>query len=276
MHVSALHTYPVKGCRRLDHDSIRVEPWGLAGDRRWLITDPDGQFISQRQEARLALIHADPDPAGLVLSAPGVDPIEVAQPLGDDLMSVQVWLSTIDAAPAAKSAAVWLSEYLDRDVRLVWLDDPTRRTVNPAFGEPADRVSFADGYPVLLASESSLAQLNDWVAEDFPDDAALLGPLPMTRFRPNVVLSGAPAWWEDQLTARRVRIGSTVFRVPKPCGRCVVTTIDQESAERTRQPLRTLARRRLVDQDLLFGTNLIPDSPQPTAQISIGDQVELI
>lgn len=276
MIVTSLHTYPIKGCHRLDHESVAVEPWGFAGDRRWLVTEPDGSFITQREQPRLALIQPNPHPAGLLLSGPGAEPIEVAYPSGGATTSVTVWRSTVAATPAAKNASVWLSEFLDHDSRLVWLDDPTRRATNPDFSEPTDRVSFADGYPMLLANESSLTQLNDWVAEDFPDDAAILGRLPMTRFRPNVVIGGAAPWVEDDFTGRRIRIGSVVFRVPKPCGRCVVTTVDQERGERTRQPLRTLARHRLIDQDLLFGTNLIPDNPQANAQLRLGDPVELI
>ncbi|MBB5870141.1 uncharacterized protein YcbX [Allocatelliglobosispora scoriae] len=275
MFVSSLHTYPVKGCYRLDHDVVAVEPWGFAGDRRWLITDPDHHFVSQREEARLALVRPSLTMDGLVLDAPGMESIEVPHPIGGELAAVTVWKSTFDAALADKSASGWLSDFLGRDLRLFWLDDPTRRASNPAFSEPGDRVSFADGYPVLLASVSSLAQLNDWIAQDFPDDAALLGPLPMTRFRPNVVISGGPAWAEDGFTGRRVRIGGTTFRVPKPCGRCVVTTIDQESAERTRQPLRTLAKYRHLNSDLVFATNLIPDDPQAAAVISLGDPVVL-
>lgn len=276
MIVTALHTYPVKGCHRLDHQAVDVEPWGFAGDRRWLVTEPDGTFVTQREEPRLALIQPEPDADGLTLTAPGAVALRVPFPHAAADLSVTVWRSVVDATPAGAAADEWLSAFLGRPARLCWLDDPTRRTVDPDYGRSGDRVSFADGYPVLLASTDSLAGLNDWIAEDYPDDAALLGQLPMTRFRPNIVVSGGGAWVEDGFTGRRVRVGEVVFRVPKPCGRCAVTTIDQESAERTRQPLRTLARRRLVGQSMLFGTNLIPDGPGPYRQIAVGDPVTLL
>jgi uncharacterized protein YcbX len=179
---------------------------------------------------------------------------------------VTVWKFTGPASLVGADVDDWLTEALDRKVRLVWLDDPTRRAVNPVYGRPEDRVSFADGYPVLLANAASLADLNDRIAES----GSLEGPLPMTRFRPNVVISGAPAWVEDAWTGGRVRIGAVTFRVPKPCDRCVVTTTDQETGERGREPLRTLARFRNVDQGLLFATNLIPDN---LGEIAVGDEV---
>jgi uncharacterized protein YcbX len=273
--VTGLHTYPIKGCHRLEHGASVVEPWGLAEDRRWLIVTPDGVFLTQRETPALAVIRPTPADDGLLLTAPGMAPLAVTRPTGAPDIQVTVWRSTVAATTAGAEAAAWLSAYLDRPVLLVWLDDPTRRTTNPDYSEPGDRVSFADGYPMLLASEDSLAQLNDWMAEDFPDDYAMLGPLPMTRFRPNIIISGGLPWVEDSFTGRKIRVGDTVFRVPKPCARCVVTTVDQETAERTRQPLRTLARHRKVDQDLFFATNLIPDNPVDGTKISIGDAVEL-
>jgi uncharacterized protein YcbX len=173
-----------------------------------------------------------------------------------------VWSSDVTArrAPAADG---YLSSVLGLPVWLVWLDDPTRRSCDPSYSLPADRVSFADGYPLLLANTASLDALNGWIGP-------LVGRLPMARFRPNVVISGAPAWAEDAWTGGRIRIGSVPFRVPKSCGRCVVTTTDQETGERGREPLRTLARYRNVDQRLLFATNLIPDG---VGEIAVGDPV---
>jgi uncharacterized protein YcbX len=159
-----------------------------------------------------------------------------------------------------------LSAYLDRPVELVWLDDPTRRRVNPDYGRPGDVVSFADGYPLLLANTASLAMLNDWLAEAGSSE----GPLPMTRFRPNLVIEGAAAWAEDDWIGGRLRVGSLEFRVPKPCDRCVVTTTDQETGLRGKEPLRTLGRHRNFDQGLMFAVNLIPDS---VGTIAVGDSV---
>ncbi len=270
MRIGALYTYPVKGCYRLEHDSVRVEPWGLAGDRRWLIVDPEtGAAITQRDTARLTQIYPGPVERGLALRAQGLTDLIVNEPAPDELLEVKVWSFTGPAALVSRTADDWLSEVLGQTVRLVFLDDPTRRRVNPEYGRPEDRVSFADGYPLLLANTASLADLNDRIAES----GSLEAPLPMTRFRPNVVISGGPPWIEDAWTGRRIRVGPVEFRVPKPCDRCVVTTTDQETGERGREPLRTLGRYRNINQGLMFATNLIPDGP---GHIAVGDPVELL
>ena len=141
----------------------------------------------------------------------------------------------------------------------MYLDDPTRRPTNPAYSLDGDRVSFADGYPLLLTSEESLDALNDWIAEG---PRAAEGPVPMRRFRPSVVVSGAPAWAEDGW--RRLRIGPVTFRAVKGCDRCVLTTVDPDTAAKGHEPLFALARHRRWDGKIWFGVNLIPDAPAPT------------
>ena len=160
-----------------------------------------------------------------------------------------------------------MSAALSASVRLVWLDDPTRRTVDPGYAHEGDTVTFADGFPLLLTSVASLDALNDLIVESGSPE----GPAPMTRFRPNVVVSGAPPWAEDRWTGGRIRVGDVTFRVPKPCARCVVTTTDQETGERGQEPLATLGKHRNIDGNLLFGVNLIPDHP---GRIAVGDRVE--
>ncbi len=150
-------------------------------------------------------------------------------------------------------------------MRLVYLDDPTRRPVDPQYGRAGDIVSFADGFPLLLTSTGSLGELGAWLAADRQ------APVPMTRFRPSVVVSGAPPWAEDRW--RRIRIGAIPFRVAKPCGRCVVTTTDQITGQRGQQPLKLLGRRRRFGNELVFGQNLIPDWG---GVIRVGDPVEIL
>ncbi len=267
MHLAAISIYPVKGCYRVETDRAEVEPWGLAGDRRWLVIDTETRkAITQREARELIRIRPTPTPDGLVLRTGGLPDLVVPEPVGGDLIEVNVFRFTGDASPAGSAADDWLSEALQRKVRLVWLDDPTRRRVNPDYSDDADRVSFADGYPVALANLASLANLNDLIAES----GSIEGPLPMTRFRPNLVIDGAPAWVEDEWSGRRIRIGEVTFRVPKPIDRCLVTTIDQESGDKGKEPLRTLGRHRNVDQDLLFATNLIPDN---RGHLAVGDPV---
>jgi len=266
--LASVHIYPLKGARAVDLDHAVVEPWGLAGDRRWLLVDADYQFMSQRKHPALARLTIRYQPGGDDITVAGDRHPPLTIPAPDEsaeLLKVTVWRSTVLAAAAGPAADAWFSRYLGEPVRLVWLDDPTRRAVDPDYGRDGDTVSFADGYPLLLTSAGSLDQLNQWLTDNGDQ------PVPMNRFRPNVVVTGYPPWAEDHW--RRIRIGPVEFRVAKPCGRCVVTTTDQATGERGGQPLKMLAARRRVGQNLLFGSNLIPDSP---GHIRIGDPTEII
>jgi MOSC domain-containing protein len=265
--VASLHIYPVKGCRAVDLDEAVVEPWGLAGDRRWLIVDADCQFMSQRKHPALARVVVIPGPGADITAATGGYPsLRVQAPdESAELLKVAVWRSTVLAAAAGPEADAWFSAYLGEPVRLVYLDDPTRRAVDPDYGADGDTVSFADGYPLLLTSTASLDQLGQWLTENGDQ------PVAMNRFRPSVVVSGYRPWEEDRW--RRIRIGDVSFRVAKPCGRCVVTTTDQTTGERGSQPLKMLAARRRFGKNLVFGQNLIPDSP---GHIRVGDPIEII
>jgi uncharacterized protein YcbX len=260
MRITSLHTYPVKGCFGLDHHEARVEPWGLAGDRRWIVVDADGVGVTQRDTAALVGLRPLPHPGGLTLRAPGrpdLPDLDVPEPADGPKDDVRVFSSkpSVPARLAAADAHQWLTALLGREVRLGWLADPTVRPVNPLIGEPGDRVSFADGYPILITNTASLAALGDWLHEAGDE------PVPMTRFRPNIVVDGAPPWAEDGWLGHRLRIGDTVLRAAKPCDRCIVSTIDQETGETGRQPLRALGLHRRHQSGLLFGLNLIPDGP---------------
>jgi uncharacterized protein YcbX len=268
MRLASLHLYPVKSCHRVDVDEATVLPWGLAGDRRWFPVEPDGAAITQRELPVLTQIQPTLLPGGLRLAAPGRPDLTLTETAGDYL-EVRLWRSRFKVSAAGPEADAWLSEVAGRPLRLVWMDDPARRPVNPEYGRPGDVVSAADGYPLLVTNTASLAQLNDWIIEGDPDEQ----PVPMTRFRPNVVVDGAPAWAEDGWLGRRLRIGAVAFRVVKPCARCVMTTNNQETGERGREPLRTLGRTRNIEQNLLFGMNMIPDG---TGALRVGDPVELL
>jgi len=268
MRLVSIHTYPVKGLHRIDHDTARVEPWGLAGDRRFMIINENGRMLTQREEPKLTQLQPSYVDGNLVVSAAGRPELCVT-PAPGELVEAKVWSTPVLSSLVGATADSWLSEALDRKVRLVFLDEPTRRAVDPDHGQPTDRVSFADGYPLLLTNSASLNVLNDWILEGGSGE----GPLPMSRFRPNVVIEGAPAWAEDDWVGRRIRIGEVVFRMPKPCSRCVVPTTDQETGVRGREPSRTLARYRLVDQEMRFGMNLIPDG---VGELRVGDAVTLV
>lgn len=266
----SVHRYPVKSLGVQTSDEAAVEPWGLDGDRRWMLVDKAARVITQRQQpfmARIsAVLLAD---GGIALSAPDHPPLRVAVPGPERLVEVELHRDTVTVAEAAAEAHDWFGEVLGTETRLVHLDDPARRrAVDPEYARPGDMVSFADGYPLLLTTTASLDALNDLIAAgDRPHE----GPLPMDRFRPNVVIGSTEAWAEDGW--RRIAIGEVRFSVVKPCGRCVITTTDQRTAERGREPLLTLARHRRVGNQLLFGQNLIPDG---TGVIRAGDPVTIL
>jgi len=266
--LAGLHIYPVKGCRGLAPPTAWAGARGLAGDRRWMVVDGTGRFVSQRTRPRLAVVAPEPTAGALVLRAPGRAALVV--PLGADggpaeggaAGAVTVWRDTVAARDAGAAAADWFGGLLGEAARLVFMPDEARRAVDPDYAAPDDIVSFADGFPWLLISEGSLADLN----------ARLPRPLPMSRFRPNLVVSGCAPYAEDAW--RRLRIGEAVFRVVKPCARCSVTTIDQETGEPDGpEPLRTLAGYRRVGDGLMFGQNLLAERG---GELRVGAAVEIV
>ncbi|MEV8552176.1 MOSC N-terminal beta barrel domain-containing protein [Streptomyces glaucescens] len=268
--LQSIHVHPVKAFRGLSLPEAVVEPWGLAGDRRWALIDDGGKVVTQRQQPRLAQAAAELSPGGgLRLSAPGQDPLTVSVPEPAGTVRVEIFRDTVEGVPADDAAHAWCSAYLGIDVRLVHMDDPaTRRPVDPEYARPGETVSFADGYPLLLASAASLDALNSLMAEG---EHAEEGPLPMNRFRPNLVVAGTAPWAEDDWT--RLAVGNVEFRVAKPCGRCVVTTTDQTTAARGREPLLTLGRHRRIGGKLVFGQNLVPLT---AGTVRVGDPVRIL
>lgn len=266
--LTAISRFPVKSLRGESLTEATVEPWGLAGDRRWMVVDDSGEAITAREVNSMLLLRPRLLPGGLVVEAAGRVDLQVPEPAGPSRM-VSVHGKPLPAVPAGAHADVWFSDVLGCSAQLVFLDDPTARAVNPAFGLPDDRVSFADGYPLLLTTQASLSALNALVAEG-PNSS--LAPLPMTRFRPNLVVDGTAAWDEDGW--RRIRIGDAVFRAPKGCERCVMTAVDPYTAARSHEPIATLARHRRYDGLTWFGMNLIPDAPYPT--LRVGDELEIL
>ncbi|MFE9644605.1 MOSC domain-containing protein [Streptomyces sp. NPDC006365] len=266
----SIHVYPLKAARGHAARQAVVEPWGLAGDRRWVLIDETGKVITQRSHPRIALAAAEPQPGGgLLLSGPGCEPLAVAVPEPIGTTTVEMPRDKVEGVPADAAAHAWFSEYLGVNVRLMHLDDPaTRRPLDPEYARPGETVSFADAYPLLLTTVASLDALNSLIARgDRPGE----GPLPMNRFRPNVVVDGTEAWAEDAWP--RIAIGEAAFRIAKPCGRCVVTTTDQDTAERGGEPLRTLGRHRRFGGKLVFGQNLVPES---LGTVRVGDPVRIL
>ena len=268
--LTTINRFPIKSCRGHGLRRATVEPWGLAGDRRWLVVDDDGTAVTAREYPRMLLIvpALRPD-GGLDVAGPDAPPMSIDVPSADELVPVRVWSSDLVASLASAAACAWFSKVIGTSVRLVYLDDPTRRHPNPAFAGPNDFVSFADAYPLLLASTASFDALNGWIAEGA---RAHEGPLPIMRFRPNVVVSGGEPWEEDGW--RRIRIGDALFRVVKGCDRCTMTMTDPDSAERGKEPIATLAKYRRWDGETWFGMNIVPDTPG--VEIAVGDEVEVL
>lgn len=265
-HVAEIRIYPVKGLRGHAVPHATVEPWGLAGDRRYMVVDAAGRFVTQRELPRMAVIEAAFAPGGIALSGPGLGRIEVAEPdAGAPHAEVTVWRDRVAARDAGAQAASWLSAALALPCRLVHMADPAAaRPVDPDFADPSDRVSFADGFPLLVTNAASLADLN----------ARLTEPVGMDRFRTNLAVEGAEPWAEDGW--RRLRVGAVAFAGTKDCARCAVTTVDQDTGTRSErnEPLRTLAGfRRKAGGRIIFGQNLIP---RGAGRISVGDAVEAL
>jgi uncharacterized protein len=270
--VASLHIYPVKSTRGRDLQAAEVEPWGLAGDRRYMVVDSAGQHVTAREEPRLLSVSAAGDRApALVLNGPHADPV-IVEPADGPTTMVRIWDDDVRAVRPSPEADAWFSELLGRTVGLVWLRDPTTRPVNPAYGQADDPVTFADGYPLLLTATASLQQLNDWITAAAVERGETdVEPLPMRRFRPSVVIETAAPFVEEQW--RQLHIGSIEFRVAKGCSRCVLTTIDPDTQAKGKEPIQTLSRYRKRDGKVWFGVNLIPGD---TGTIRVGDPVRIL
>lgn len=275
--VTGLAIHPVKSTAIRPVGSATVLPWGLAGDRRWMVVDNIGRLVSARELRSLFHIVADTPETEqnltrLRLSSPGLDPIEVDEP-DSDLVAVQLHSSSLLGRPAPPEANDWLQRATGRsDVRLVWCDDPTRRTFERDWAAPTDHAPYTDSCPLTLASMASLHQLNDWITQGALERGEQPGdPLLMERFRPNVVIDGKDPFAEDGWT--EIQIGDIGFRRPKRVDRCVMTTIDPITLTSAKEPIRTLARHRLAHQATWFAIHLIPLG---TGAISLGDPVRVL
>lgn len=262
--LKSLYTYPIKSTAALPLQEAAAEPLGLEHDRRWMVVRPDGTFITGRQEPSLVRVQARPVAGGLHLSAPGLPDLEVAAPPEDGpRMDVAIWKDKCSAARAGAEAEAWLSRYLGQEVALVYVDSRTERPVDARYASPGDKVAFSDGFPILVFSEASLAELNQ----------RLPRPVTQGHFRPNLVVEGCEAFAEDGW--KRLRIGTVELAVVKPCERCVFTTVDPETGvkDKAGEPLRTLAGFRRISGKVLFGQNVLVVRP---GRMRVGDEVEVL
>ena len=253
--IASIVVYPLKGAAGIPVDAAEVRVTGLStggiGDREWMAVDRDGRFVSQRELPRLALVRPSIDGGRVVLRAPGLAPMALPAQ-GGALRDVVVWKSLVRGFDAGDGAAAWLASAVARDVRIVRFDPSLPRYSNREYaGDSGAQVRYADGYPVLVIGQASLDELNARLA------ARGSPPVPMNRFRPNLVLDGLGPHEEDLLAT--IAIGDVVLKPVKPCTRCQVTTVDQASASTGAEPLATLSTYRRDDRyaGITFGTNAI-------------------
>ncbi len=265
MKLSEINIYPIKSLGGISLENSVAEEKGLRLDRRWMLVDEKNNFLTQREFPKMATIGVEIRENNLSAAVDGSEILIPFAPNTENMSSVKVWSSRCRADVYGDDVNSWFSDVLQTKCKLVLMPENSRRIVSPfyAVNKYQDVVSFADGYPFLLIGENSLNDLN----------ARLETPLPMNRFRPNFVVAGTAPFTEDNW--KKIRIGRTVFHVVKPCARCVITTIDQQTGiSGGLEPLKTLASYRLKRQKILFGQNLIAENPGE--EIKIGDEIEVI
>ncbi|QJD77148.1 MOSC domain-containing protein [Spirosoma rhododendri] len=274
MFLSALYIYPIKSLGGISVDEAVVEAKGLRHDRRFMLVTPDGKFITQRTHPIMALIDVriDGDTLSVWHRHRADDvlnlPLDGAVPGTGETMAVSIWDSKdVPAQTVSAEADAWFSRVLAMPCRLVYMPDTTHRPVDEQYARQNDPVSFADGYPYLLIGQSSLDYLNRLVISETQPE-----PMEMARFRPNLVVSGSKPYEEDGWAT--FRIGDLTFYGVKPCARCVLTTIDPTTAEKGREPLRTLATYRQYTHKILFGQNVLPD-PDASGVLRVGQVLDV-
>ncbi len=258
--LGGIFVYPIKSCGGTALQSAELVATGLRDDRCWMLVDEMGGFMSQRRHPRMALISPRITPRGLVVHAPGMPDLEVlSEGKARVRIDVEVWGDEQRGEPVGEEADRWFSEFLDFSCRLVRKPDDDVRPVDSLYAGEGDQMSFADGFSLLVISEASLEDLNGRLDQ----------PVHMNRFRPNLVVRGCGPYAEDGWG--EMRLGSATFRVAEPCPRCAVTTVDQQTGERGKEPLRTLATYRKSGGEVWFGRNLIHTS---LGTVHVGDPVE--
>ena len=263
MLIKELYNYPVKSLAGNQLESVFVQKRGFANDRRFMFIDHNNRFITARTYHQLSQIKVHLEEHELIFNNQS-NQKQLKQPVKilHEKINVSIWDSEstchlIDNNSIDK----WISDFCGESLRLVYMADDDIREVNSKYGKPNDIVSFADGYPILIANSKSLEDLNQRLEK----------PVSMNRFRPNLVVDGDLPWEEDHW--KKIKIGQTILRIAKPCARCVITTLDPETGETGNEPLHTLSKFRKQDNNVLFGMNIIVEQE---GFISLGDQIELL
>lgn len=258
--VSNLSIYPIKSCGEIIINHTRVEDFGLKDDRRWMVVDENGVMLTQRKVAEMCLIQPEITESGLILTAPSMKPLHVNYPITNKCR-VSIWQDQCQAYDAGDEAANWLGNVLSKKCRLVYFSKDEFRQVDLDYANKGEKTAFSDGFPLLLISQASLDDLNN----------KLEIKITMNRFRPNIVVDGCLPFAEDSWS--NIRIGTTTFRIVKPCSRCVIPNINPKTAKRETEPSKTLASYRKQDSKIFFGQNVIANG---YGDIEVGMSVELL
>jgi len=258
--LSQIYIYPVKSLGGISLKTAQVQERGLQHDRRWMLVDENNQFLTQRTFAEMALLQVELEDNGLRVrhKIKSMESLLIPfEPITQKQIQVTIWDDVCTALEVSATVNDWFTEALNRPCRLVYMPDTSQRPVDVAYAQNDEIVSFADGYPILVIGDASLQDLNK----------RLNDPVPMNRFRPSLVFTGGQPYEEESWNLFSIQNNS--FQGVKPCGRCVLTTIDQNTAEKSQEPLRTLSGYRRVGNKVLFGQNVLPLSPG--SSVSIGD-----
>jgi len=262
LHLTEINIYPIKSARGISLPSAQLDDSGLELDRRWTVVDEKGHFLTQRTLPKMALINVALREDCLSVTSRGLSELSIPfRRPSSEMMRVQVWEDSLDAIDVGQDAASWFTEILGLPCRLVQMPEKPERFIDSKYAPQNSPVSFADAFPLLLISQMSLEDLN----------ARLAVPVPMNRFRPNLVIDGSSAFEED--TWRGLQISSVFFRVAKPCSRCAVPTVNQDTGEAGKEPIRTLSTYRTRDSKVYFGQNLIHEG---RGILKVGDVTQAI
>jgi len=262
MTLSEINVYPIKSTKGISLQSALVERRGIQYDRRWMVVDDEGIFLSQRDYPRLALVSTAIKNSAIGVSASGMPPLDIPmKPGSKNAVKVQIHDDITEGVSAGEEARKWFSDFLGVSCRVVFMPEEVIRPVDPDYGSDGDIVSFADAFPLLLISETTLGDLNSRLAT----------PVPMNRFRPNIVIQGCNAYDEDRWG--KIGVGEMIFEVVKPCARCVTPTVDQATGVQGKEPLATLSNYRNAGGKVLFGQNIIPEK---SGTLRVGDAVKVL
>jgi len=257
--ISELYIHPLKSAASVSVKKAVIDKLGFEQDRRWMLVDANGDFLSQRQFPEMCLIDARANDDILSISVPGVDAINVSANK-DQIRQVVVWGDRCRAYDAGEVASEYLSNFLKTPCRLVCFPQDEKRQVDLAYAKPGDLTGFSDGFPLLIISQASLNDLNKRLDK----------PVSMTRFRPNIVVSGCEPYAEDSW--KTILVGGIEMQVVKPCSRCSIPSVNPDTAVRSLEPVKTLREYRMKDSKIYFGQNVIANA---TGKLEIGMAVEI-